>query len=571
MKKRIPAFLLCLLLAVSVCMPTMAADEDDLPIVENGEKEAWSFPTISEAYPTVDQDTFLGKTVVLIFIRDDTICGNSNATVSGLVSCDWVKNENIQVIIVGCYNSRLGHDSTRETITEYKELYARDCEDIIFAYGGNRKSFDLKEKYSLLNWLAENYVLDADGIVRYAWNGSYMENYYRLILTSLVPEIAYWDSGNKFKLFTIPVTAVFDYSAAYEVIESVNSYRAANGLSVLSADKDLMDAAMLRAAEISAYFSHTRPDGSQYNTVHPKSITEYIGGGHVTAEDAMTGWKNSPGHNANILTDSHVSIGVGCALVDGRRYWVQCFSRENGSQESIQSSGQVTQTVDITIQGFLLELTATPNTASIICGNKTLIALSNLNQSIGNHYYSIPVPATYAAIDDPSVASVEIRDGKAVITGEGAGETKLKIGIRSPQSTIPLTVEVSILVKPCSHYWGIGTITVPASCTEDGIRTYTCSYCQETKTEPIPALGHDYLRGVCTRCHAVDPDYHLPGDINGDGKVSNRDLTRLAQHLAGMEVDFVPGSLDVNGDGRINNRDLTRLAQFLAGKEVELN
>ena len=64
---------------------------------------------------------------------------------------------------------------------------------------------------------------------------------------------------------------------------------------------------------------------------------------------------------------------------------------------------------------------------------------------------------------------------------------------------------------------------------------------------------------------------HIPGDINGDGKVNNRDLTRLAQYLAGKNVDYVEGSLDVNGDGKVNNRDLTRLAQHLAGKVVELH
>ena len=29
---------------------------------------------------------------------------------------------------------------------------------------------------------------------------------------------------------------------------------------------------------------------------------------------------------------------------------------------------------------------------------------------------------------------------------------------------------------------------------------------------------------------------HIPGDINGDGKVNNKDLTRLAQYLAGKNV-----------------------------------
>ena len=31
-----------------------------------------------------------------------------------------------------------------------------------------------------------------------------------------------------------------------------------------------------------------------------------------------------------------------------------------------------------------------------------------------------------------------------------------------------------------------------------------------TKTEPIPALGHSFKDGKCTRCGAEDPDYVKP-------------------------------------------------------------
>ena len=41
------------------------------------------------------------------------------------------------------------------------------------------------------------------------------------------------------------------------------------------------------------------------------------------------------------------------------------------------------------------------------------------------------------------------------------------------------------------HSWEEGEITKAATCTEDGEKTYTCA-CGETKTEVIPALGHDY-------------------------------------------------------------------------------
>ena len=62
----------------------------------------------------------------------------------------------------------------------------------------------------------------------------------------------------------------------------------------------------------------------------------------------------------------------------------------------------------------------------------------------------------------------------------------------------------------------------------------------------------------------------IPGDINGDEKVNNKDLMRLFQHLSGLDVVVNEPALDTNGDGKINNKDLMRLFQHLSGLEVEL-
>lgn len=63
---------------------------------------------------------------------------------------------------------------------------------------------------------------------------------------------------------------------------------------------------------------------------------------------------------------------------------------------------------------------------------------------------------------------------------------------------------------------------------------------------------------------------YMPGDINGDDKVNNRDAARLMQYLAGWDVEAVELALDVNGDEKINNRDAARLMQYLAGWDVEI-
>lgn len=61
------------------------------------------------------------------------------------------------------------------------------------------------------------------------------------------------------------------------------------------------------------------------------------------------------------------------------------------------------------------------------------------------------------------------------------------------------------------------------------------------------------------------------GDINGDGNVNNKDLTRLLRYIAGDSVEVVRQTLDTNGDGNVNNKDLTRLLRYIAGEDVEIH
>ena len=63
---------------------------------------------------------------------------------------------------------------------------------------------------------------------------------------------------------------------------------------------------------------------------------------------------------------------------------------------------------------------------------------------------------------------------------------------------------------------------------------------------------------------------HIPGDVNEDGKVSVKDVTLLAQYLAGWDVSINSDAADVNADGKISVKDVTLLAQYLAGWDVVL-
>ena len=106
------------------------------------------------------------------------------------------------------------------------------------------------------------------------------------------------------------------------------------------------------------------------------------------------------------------------------------------------------------------------------------------------------------------------------------------------------------------------------------------AYLNGTRTENA-VLGYVvYSGGPLGGRLLIDPDQevvteatpdHVPGDINGDGKVNNKDVTRLQKYLSGEEVDVNPAALDVNGDGKVNNKDLTRLQKYLKGDDVEIH
>lgn len=63
---------------------------------------------------------------------------------------------------------------------------------------------------------------------------------------------------------------------------------------------------------------------------------------------------------------------------------------------------------------------------------------------------------------------------------------------------------------------------------------------------------------------------HIPGDINNDGTVDNKDLTRMFQYLSDWGVEVNEAALDVNGDKSVDNKDLTRLFQYLSNWDVEI-
>ena len=126
---------------------------------------------------------------------------------------------------------------------------------------------------------------------------------------------------------SVTTTETTSDSFAEQMLALVNQARAEAGVAPLTLDRTLCDAADKRAVEITSYFSHTRPNGSDCFTIFDEFGISCWGGGENIAmgsSDAQTifnMWMNSPGHRSNILNSSFKSIGIGKSGV----YWVQLF------------------------------------------------------------------------------------------------------------------------------------------------------------------------------------------------------------------------------------------------------
>ena len=64
------------------------------------------------------------------------------------------------------------------------------------------------------------------------------------------------------------------------------------------------------------------------------------------------------------------------------------------------------------------------------------------------------------------------------------------------ESEVYLVTDEETMQMEHIHSWDSGIVTEQATCTEDGVRTFTCATCGETRTEVIEAWGHNYVTEV---------------------------------------------------------------------------
>lgn len=124
--------------------------------------------------------------------------------------------------------------------------------------------------------------------------------------------------------------------------------------------------------------------------------------------------------------------------------------------------------------------------------------------------------------------------------------------------------------EACDHQY-TEAVTKAATCTEEGVTTFTCSKCKDTYTEPIKmrshsnagatcttpktcvicgteqgkAKGHDYLMGACIVCDAAQPDYKALGSHSWEIAgltFSEEELDVIVLSFGGEDGDMISAS-----------------------------
>ncbi|MDO4555981.1 MAG: leucine-rich repeat protein [Lachnospiraceae bacterium] len=227
------------------------------------------------------------------------------------------------------------------------------------------------------------------------------------------------DDGSYQYVMNLAVTAEESYTKAYEVLDLVNKERAAAGRAALVMDKDLLETAMLRAAECSLTFTHNRPTGDSCFSACEKMFGENIAYGAGSASGVMNMWMNSSGHRSNILGSSYVSIGIGCVSTDAGIYWVQCFGIEdiNPVTKSSCKDRTITQNIKGSLDSGLLTVGLTAKKKSITVGDTTSVVYDCGYTTI------LPQSLVYES-SDPSVCTINT-SGTVTALKEGTSTIKV--------------------------------------------------------------------------------------------------------------------------------------------------
>jgi len=234
----------------------------------------------------------------------------------------------------------------------------------------------------------------------------------------------------------LKVKGTQDYAKAEEALTYINIERARHNKEPLTMDASLVEAAEQRAAENAFYYSHTRPDGSDFSTAVPEKYKSLCGenilwanSAGIDAENAVNAWMLSPGHRENILTDEYRSTGIACFCCEGNYYWLQIFSKEESAEVGSGVTGEKTYTVLASEEHVLPELDFVPP-ENFNIGDTASYSILSLNKGLEERGYSgIFVKHDYSEISVSGEKNAVTVADDGTVTALAEGRTTLEFTI----------------------------------------------------------------------------------------------------------------------------------------------
>ena len=264
---------------------------------------------------------------------------------------------------------------------------------------------------------------------------------------------------------------------------------------------DLEYIARIRAAEASLVLAHTRPNGTRCFTLNsPNGIRSY---GEVLAwnntrkflpgieqwYEEKEDWVNQnnnavTGHYTEMIDPANQYVGYATFINPDARYSTTTSGEYNKYDNNLDESfgpdiSNCTQTIEA-------------QTSDITVGMSDFEELQAPNSVQADFYANITNSSCNLSVLDNNVSwkssntSVATVDAKGLVTGVQAGNADITAALSSLSATKMIKVAAAVH----EHSWDAGKVTTEATCTTDGVKTYTCSVCKITKTETIKATGH---------------------------------------------------------------------------------
>jgi hypothetical protein len=464
-------------------MPGMALAMTSCDIVDTVSGSSYQLISMSDSSNTAQDFSYTvpdsGVTVLMFF---STGCGNSSKSFTGFAQSDWISDSKVNVVAVE------SHGATKAATQAFMQEYAYGNQSF-HTYYGNR---NLQIAYAKLIFNSTSvtwpFVLVIDNEegsnhIRYCSMGALGADELGNAISAVLDgdfddnsdddnnggssnnnnnggssEIEdFFDSDST---VNVTVAGVQNYDCANEIVESVNQNRAENGLSALTMNATLTEAAMQRAAEIAVYYDHVRPNDSDCITVVSGKYSGYSKAGEninydygdADAASTMEDWMNSPGHRENILTSVYTQIGVGVFTTNNMTWYVQMFGNSKTNTTTISKTGS--KTANVTVETLPVHLSMkllSASSAKTLSKNASgTYYLGTKTDNANDDVYTALVPIV-SNVKDSSNSSLTIanasvkNDGtggvvlNAVAAGSGKVTLKAYEGETNPQ-TFTLTV-----------------------------------------------------------------------------------------------------------------------------------